>query len=249
MTHQMTVSPDFTPEHISGWYIFNTWFQKKLGTGIHLELYDDFESQRRAIDNDEVDLIYANPYDASMLVREKGFRALARPTGKSDEAIIAVSADSPARVIEDLQSGTRLVSTADPDINMIGMIMLEPADLDVVAMQAGMKQVDSYPLVAQKLLRGEADVGFFLKEAYQDLAQLTRRNLRVLIESQIDVIHHALLVGPSLESRYGEIHDALIKMGDDAKSHGVLQAMGFDAWESISEEDVEFMIDLMDTLC
>ncbi len=249
MTYRMTVSPDFTPEHISGWYIFNTWFQKTLGTGIHLELYDDFDSQRKAIEQDEIDLIYANPYDASMLIREKGFRALARPAGKSDEAIVAVSADAPVQAVEDLQPGMRLVSTADPDINMIGMILLEPADLDAASMQANMKQVDSYPLVAQKLLRGEADVGFFLKDAYRDLAQLTRRNLRTLVESQIDVIHHALLVGPALASRQDEIHDALIAMGEDARSRGVLEAMGFEAWVSISEEDVEFMIDLMDTLC
>ena len=77
MTLQLTVSPDFSPDHIAGWYVFNTWLQRKLGVRIHLELYDDFDSQRQAIAANKVDLIYANPYDAAMLVREKGFVAIA----------------------------------------------------------------------------------------------------------------------------------------------------------------------------
>ena len=33
MTYNFTISPDFSPDHISGWYIFNTWLQKRLGLG------------------------------------------------------------------------------------------------------------------------------------------------------------------------------------------------------------------------
>ena len=81
MTYQITVSPDFSPDHIFGWYHFNTWLQQNLDTRIHLELYSDFESQREAILSDQIDLIYANPYDASMLVREKGFIELKKIVG------------------------------------------------------------------------------------------------------------------------------------------------------------------------
>lgn len=37
-----TISPDFSPDHIPGWYIFNTWFQRKTGEAMHLELFDGF---------------------------------------------------------------------------------------------------------------------------------------------------------------------------------------------------------------
>ncbi len=73
MSFMFTVSPDFTPDHLSGWYIFNTWLQRQSDIAIHLEMYNDFHSQREAIQNDSIDLIYANPFDAAMLVREKGF--------------------------------------------------------------------------------------------------------------------------------------------------------------------------------
>jgi phosphonate transport system substrate-binding protein len=39
MTFQLTVSPDFAPEHIAGWYVFNTWLQRKLGVRCHLALH------------------------------------------------------------------------------------------------------------------------------------------------------------------------------------------------------------------
>lgn len=104
---QMTVSPDFPTKRMSGWFIFNTWLQRALNLPIHLELYQDFDGQRRAIAADQVDIIHANPYDASMLVREKGFLPVVRPAGKSDECIVAVAEGASAQVIEDLLPGCR----------------------------------------------------------------------------------------------------------------------------------------------
>ena len=75
MTFNFTVSPSFPTERISDWYIFNTWLQRVSSLPMHLELYENFGSQRAAIANGKVDIIYANPFDASLLVREKGFRA------------------------------------------------------------------------------------------------------------------------------------------------------------------------------
>jgi phosphonate transport system substrate-binding protein len=244
---QLTVSPDFSPDHIAGWYVFNTWLQRQLGVRIHLELYDDFEAQRRAIAADRVDLIYANPYDASMLVRDKGFVAVAAPSGRPDEAVIAVPADSPVQHVEDLRPGTRVALTRDPDVNLIGMIMLEPADLkaaDVVT-----NTVNSYVLVAKHLMLGRADCGFFLKEAFDDLSAPVRRQLRPLVTSQISVVRHVLLAGPRFASRVPQLVELLVGL-DPAQSDGrrLLEALAMPGWERQDHEDTEFMIDLMDAL-
>lgn len=244
--YDMTVSPDFTPKYTSGWFIFNTWLQKALDTQIHLEMYHDFASQRRAIAEDRVDIIYANPFDASMLVREKGFVPVAKPAGKSDECIVAVLADSPTQVLEDLHPGTRVACTDDPDVNLMGMIMLEPADLDRSNVQT--IEVGSYPLVAKLLLQGAADVGFFLEEAFEEFSAPVRSQLRPLVRSQITDIRHVMLVGPRLAERREGILQALVAMPQDPKSASVLGELGFMAWEPMEQEDTEFMIDLMDTL-
>jgi len=248
MTLQLTVSPDFSPDHIAGWYVFNTWLQRQLGVRIHLELYDDFDSQRRAIAADQIDLIYANPYDAAMLVREKGFIAVAAPADRPDEAVIAVQADSPIQCVEDFQPGVRVAVTRDPDVNLIGMIMLEPADLkrDNVVQQ----QVSSYVLVAKHLLLGRADCGFFLKEAFDDLSGPTRRQLRPLVTSQISVVRHVLMAGPRMREHLPALTERLMGMHTNVTDGGprVLEALGLRAWERQEQEDTEFMIDLMDTL-
>lgn len=246
MTCTLSVSPDFSPEHISGWFIFNTWLQRHLDMPVHLELYDDFESQRRDIQLDKIDLIYANPYDAAMLVREKGFKAVVRPMQNSDECVIAVPKSSRYQVVEELPSGIKVATTHDPDVHTMGMIMIEPADLD--RENVHINHVHSYVLVAKSLLNNDADIGFFLKEAFDDLSDLIRSQMRVLVESQIHVVHHALLAGPRFQSKMALMKEQLLKMHEDPKGQDVLQAMQLRGWELMDEESTEFMIDLIDTL-
>lgn len=247
MTYMLTVSPDFSPDHIAGWYVFNTWLQRRLGTRIHFEMHDSFAQQREAVAADKIDLIYASPNLASMLVREKGFIAIAAPKAKADEAVIAVPEGSPAQHVEDLQPGLRIAQTQDPDVNMISMIMLEPADLS--RDNTTVVNAPSYVLVAKQLMTGKADCGFFLREAYQDLSGPVRRQLRVLVSSEISVIRHVLLAGPRMAEHHAALRELIAGMseaGSDGKR--ALEALGLAGFEIQQPEDVEFMIDLVDTL-
>lgn len=246
MSFKFTVSPDFTPDHLSGWYIFNTWLQRQTDLAIHLEMYDDFQPQREAIAHDQIDLIYANPYDAAMLVREKGFMPLVKPQDDPDEAIIAANIENPAECVSKLKPGTRVAYTDDPDVRLIGMMMLEPGDLDAGNIQG--VPCDTYVLVAKQLLQGNADVGIFLAEAYDDLSDMIKKRLRVLVRSQIGVIHHSLMIGPRLQDKKEQFERCLLKMADDPKGSGVLESLGFKGFEKVDDEEMEFMIDLMDTL-
>lgn len=244
--HQLTVSPDFAPKNTSAWFIFNTWLQRRVNLPIHLELFNDFASQRAAIAAGDIDIIFANPFDASMLVREHDFVPVARPASGADECVVVVSVKSPARRVEDLQPGIRIASTDDPDVELIGMIMLEPADLDKHNTHA--VTVPSYPLVAAQLLRGRADVGFILEAAYEDLSSLTRHQLRPLVRSQISDIRHVLLIGPRLRPLRERIRRILLGMHAEPAGASLVAELGMRCWETMEPEDTEFMIDLMDTL-
>ncbi len=278
MSYVFTVSPDFTPDHLSGWYIFNTWLQKQSGEAIHLEMYNSFQTQREAIQNNQIDLIYANPFDASMLVREKGFLPLVKASGISDEAIIAVNIKNSVQEIVRLLSASntssdaflfdavttdnpeikselqprsadfryKVAMTEDPDVNMMGMIMLEAGDLNAGNIQTHI--CDSYVLVAKQLLQGNVDFGIFLAEAYDDLSNMIKKQLRVLVRSQISVIHHSLMIGPKLADRREELQNLLITMNDNQKGKDILASLKFDSWVKVDDEEMEFMIDLMDAL-
>ncbi|MFO1303573.1 MAG: phosphate/phosphite/phosphonate ABC transporter substrate-binding protein [Burkholderiales bacterium] len=245
-TYQFTVSPDFAPDRISGWFIFNTWLQRTLGEHIHLELYSDFEAQRRDIGAGKIDLIYANPSDAALLVREKGFAGVARPVDLADEAVLVVAADSPVQRVEDLRPGTRVASTDHPDVRMMGMIMLEPADLDRA--KVADVRCDSYVIVARALVTGKADVGIYLKQAYDDLTPTVRKTLRPLVTSAIQLVRHGLMSGPRMAHRRDDLLRVLLGMHETPQGRDALANLGFQRWEEFAGEDVEFMIDLMDTL-
>lgn len=243
----MSVSPDFPPKYVSGWYIFNAWLQRQLDVAMRLELYDSFEQQRAAIDRDELDLIYANPFDASMLVREKGFVAVASPVGRADEALIAVSVESSHQSVETLTSPLRVACTDDPEINMIARILLEPADIP--AGERSETMVDTYVLVAKQLMRGGVDAGYFLKASYDEFSSIIQDQLQVIISSEIQVVRHLLLLGPRLADRRGLLLEKLVTMSTGQKGQGVLASMDLpDGWQEQSADDTEYMIDLMATL-
>lgn len=246
MSYQFTVSPDFSPVHLAGWYIFNTWLQKQSGLAIHLEMYNDFREQREVIDKGKVDLIYANPFDASMLVREKGFKPLVKALGQANEVIIAVNSDSLVDKVGGLKPELKVAVTDVPDVHMIGMMMLEPADLDMSNVE--LVQSATNVLVAKNLLINKADAGIFLAEAYDDLSAMIRRQLRVLVRSQVSVIHHSLMVGSKLLDQREMIQSILLDMHNDDRGQRVLKSLGFEKMEQVDDEEMEFMIDLMDTL-
>lgn len=246
MSFMFTVSPDFTPDHLSGWYIFNTYLQRQTGHAIHLEIYSTFQKYWLALEKDKVDLVYANPYAASMLVREKGFLPLVKAKDISDETIVAVSAESLISHITEFHAGTQIASTVAPGVHLMGMMMLEASNLD--ASNTDIMTEDSFVLVAKQLLNGNADVGFFLAEAYDDLSNMLKRQLKVIVRSQIDVVHHSLMVGPKLLENRDKLRQVLLEMNKHPKGQGVLNSLGFEQWQIVDDEEMEFMIDLMDTL-
>ena len=246
MPYTFTISPDFNPQSLPAWYIFNTWLQKSLGEAIHLEWYNDFASQHQAIQADEIDLIYANPFDAAMLVREKGFQTIASPTGVSDEAMIVVSSESAIEEVESLTPGVRIASTDDPHVHLMCMMMLEPANLDKSNTQINLR--DTYVLVGKDLLQGNADIGFFLEATFNDLSEMVRQKLRPIASSKIQLIRHVLMSGLGLAEKHAAIRDLIANMSADDKGQDIIKGLGFSGWEMQDQESTEFMIDLMDTL-
>lgn len=244
--YNITVSPDFKPDKIAGWYIFNTYLQQAADISLQLNLYDGFEQQRKAIADGQVDLIYANPFDAAMLVNEYNFKPLVKPAGANDECVVVTSADSAFTSIDDLVAGTKIAATDDPAINMIGMRMLEPANLNEDNTETDV--VVSFIAVAKQIMDGKAQVGFILKEAFDGFSNMVKSRLKVLVVSEIDVIYHGLMAAPSLHERAEDLSNTLMAMNTEPKGKAVLEGLGFNAWEVMDDEDAAFMIDLMETL-
>ncbi len=243
---KMLTSADVTPKEYSDWYLFNTWLQRKLDGRVHLDIPISVDDLHRRVDNDDVDIIYANPYDAAMLIREKGFVPIARPNNKADEMVIVTSVDNPVEDFTCLQPGCKIALTDDRDVKMIGMILIEPADLNSDNVE--FMVVENGVVVAKNVMNGDADIGFILTKSYDTFSHLITDSLRVLIRSQISVINHTIMVKPEVLKQIPNLSDILVDMDKDPAGKQILESFDIDCLMPVDYEEAEFMIDIMDTL-
>ncbi len=246
MPYTMTISPDFKPDLISGWYIFNTWLQKQIDESIHIAMVNDFKELANAIDKDSIDLIYANPCDITKLVREKSFTPIAKPLGAHDETVIISSGDNPASDIESLPGSIKIAMTDVPNVNTVGVILLESADITPADIET--ITCSNYITVAKKVISGEADIGFLLADAYDEFSSLVKKQIKPLMTSKIDVLHHALLVAPGFSEKQQALQKALLSMKDDPAGQDILKNLEIENWELMNNDEAEFLIDMLDTL-
>ena len=247
MTLNFLIAPDFAPERFAGWHMLNTVLQKKTDLHLHLLTPTTAAEQSQLIADGNVDLVYANPFDAAEMVRNAGFVAIARPVGKPDEMVIATGAESAANSVEDLQPGCKIALTDNKDVKLIGLRLLEPADLTEADVQ--WQLVDTYQAAARMAIKGEVDASFFLAEAFHSLSRLTKTQLKPLIESKLADITHVLLIHPRIGDGLDKLKDALVSLTGTPDGQPVLEELGIEkGFEAMSVEDGEFMIDLMDTL-
>ncbi|WP_227429755.1 PhnD/SsuA/transferrin family substrate-binding protein [Psychrobacter sp. I-STPA6b] len=246
MTYNFLIAPDFSPERFAGWHMFNTLLQKHSDIAVHLLTPASHAEQAEMIKEKDIDLIYANPFDAAALIREHGYRAIARPVGKSDEMVIATSANGDIQKLEDLKAGNTVAMADNRDVKLIGLRLLEAVDLTEADLTFDI--TETFQAAARQVIQGKADVAFFLADIFKGLSKLTRAQMTVLIESDLADISHVLLVKDGFEHA-DTLERVILSLQDSAESQTMLEELGFEqGFEAMDEESAEFMIDLMETL-
>ena len=245
-THNMLIAPDFSPERFAGWHMFNTLIQKRANLNMHLNIPASHAEQEQIIETGDIQVIYANPFDAATLIREQGYRAVARPIGKSDEMVIAAAANSDIKHLEDIKSGATIAMADNRDVKLIGLRLLEAVDIEESNLNWDI--TETYQAAARKVIKGDAQAAFFLAEIFHSFSRLTKTQLSVLIESDLADISHVLLIKDDFPDT--EIFmNAILNLHNDDDGKEALAELGMpQGFEAMDEEDAEFMIDLMQTL-
>lgn len=246
MKYTLSICPTTPTSSMSGWFILNTYLQKKLNIAMHLEMYNDFESQRTAFEKGEIDFIYANPFDATLLVRDLGFSALTKPNKSANEVVILCNQNHTAKTLTDLTPGVKIATANDPAINLVAMILLESADID--STNSTNINCSSFIIAAKQVLKGEADIAFLPKSTYDTLSKIIKDQLRPLISSEISVIHHIFAGSEKSKSIHDELSKELCELTDSDAGKNILSSIGIPSFSFMEQEEAEFMIDLMDTL-
>lgn len=245
-TYNLLIAPDFSPERFAGWHMFNTLMQKRAGIHMHLNTPTSYAEQEALIKAGNVHVIYANPFDAAALIREQGYRAIARPIGKSDEMVIAAAANSDINRLEDIRAGATVAMADNRDVKLIGLRLLEAVDIEDSDLNWDV--TETYQAAARKVIKGEVQAAFYLAEIFHGFSRLTKTQLSVLIESDLADISHVLLIKDDVADA-AAITDAVLNFNKDDDGQEALAELGMpEGFEPMSEEDAEFMIDLMQTL-
>ena len=99
------------------------------------------------------------------------------------------------------------------------------------------------------VLHKRAEIGFLMAETYDNLSDFGKRLFRPIIRSQIDDMHHVMLLHPNSAARAEEVKAAFINLNLSSEGRSILEEFrhseGFAAAE---EEEVENMLDLLQTL-
>lgn len=245
-THNMLIAPDFSPERFAGWHMFNILIQKRANLNMHLNIPTSHVEQEQIIEAGDIQVIYANPFDAATLIREQGYRAVARPIGKSDEMVIAAAANSDIKRLEDIKAGATVAMADNRDVKLIGLRLLEAVDIEESDLNWDI--TETYQAAARKVIKGDAQAAFFLAEIFHSFSRLTKTQLSVLIESDLADISHVLLIKDGFPDT--EIFmNAILNLHNDDDGKEALVELGMpQGFEAMDEEDAEFMIDLMQTL-
>ncbi|WP_333613090.1 PhnD/SsuA/transferrin family substrate-binding protein [Psychrobacter sp.] len=245
-THNMLIAPDFSPERFAGWHMFNTLIQKRANLNMHLNIPTSHAEQEAVISEGDIQVIYANPFDAATLIREHGYHAVARPIGKSDEMVIAAAANSDINSLDDIKAGATIAMADNRDVKLIGLRLLEAVDIEEADLNWSV--TETYQAAARQVIKGDAQAAFFLAEIFHSFSRLTKAQLSVLIESDLADISHVLLIKDGFPDT-DILMDAILNLHNDDDGKEALTELGMpQGFEAMNEEDAEFMIDLMQTL-
>ncbi|MBR3425830.1 MAG: PhnD/SsuA/transferrin family substrate-binding protein [Neisseriaceae bacterium] len=243
----LLIAPDFPPEHFGGWHIFNTTLQRDTDNNIHLLTPHSAEEQQQMLEQNQVDIIYANPFDAASLIRDKNFLPVVKPVKNPDEMVIAAGSASGLAKLTDLKKGMKIAITNNRDVKLIGLRLLEAANLTEADLE--WVEVPSFQAAARHAIQGKADAAFFVASSFHSLSEMTKNQMAVLIESHITDITHVILMHPEQSEFLPTVRQSIINMKDTDAGRRVLSELNMpDGFEELTEEETEFMIDLMETL-
>ncbi|PIT37771.1 PhnD/SsuA/transferrin family substrate-binding protein [Snodgrassella alvi] len=247
MTINFLIAPDFPPEFYAGWHFLNTRLQRLIDAPVHLFMASNAEEEQQEIDKNNVDIIYANPFNASKLIRELGYLPVVRPVNRFDEMVIASAADSEIKSLQDVKPGMKILCTENYDVKLIALRLLEAVDIEEKDLT--WVKSESFSAVARGLIQHEGDIGLFMSSAYHKLTSITLSRLNLLIESKINDLYHMILLHPRHADMLDTLQNAFTSMHETPAGEMLLEDLGLnDGFAVLKTEEVELLIDLIETL-
>ncbi len=210
-----------TGQQLTGWYLMNTYLQRKMQRAIHFE-------QSQSLDTSTPrDLAFTNPFEACSMVKNKGYIPVMRPVGEADEVVILVRADENIEI--EGQKNTKVVTANEQSfVYLLGRFLCDESGADSSTFDFEFAGNEIKAL--QMLIRKKADMLFMLKKTYEGLSSFARSNVTKLDESMTDFAYHLFCVAPYMKDQADQLATILTGMQSDEKGQQTLKDIQFEGW-------------------
>ncbi len=209
-------------QQLTGWYLLNTYLQRRLTRAIH------FEQSVDTPDPSTTDLLFAKPFEACLMIKKHGFIPLMRPIAEVDEVVILTRADD-VRSLSDYEDVTVGTASEGSFVYLLGRFLCDESGVDSSKFTFDFSGNEIKAL--QSLIRKKCDLLFMLKKTYEGLSSFSHSNVRKLDESVTDFACHLFCVAPHLKDESQALIDVLMAMENDEQGKEILKDIQIQGWQ------------------
>lgn len=228
-------------QQMQGWFFFNTYLQRQLGRDIHMELLHG-TNQNKLLHELEVDIAFCKPFEAVRQLLSQQFLPIAYPIGQSDEVTLLARADDPRVDLRQFQGGKVVTASNSNFVYLLGRFLLEEDEASLTDLDYQFLGCDIKTL--QALIRGQADIAFYLSQSYQGLSGLTKSKLRILDQSETQFACHLFTIAPEYSDLAPVIENILLDMTRNSQGRQILQDLGLSGWAKPARDEIDMLTQL-----
>jgi anti-anti-sigma factor len=228
-----------TGQQLSGWYLLNTYLQRRLERPIHLEQ----PQLGKDLQESSVDLLFSKPFDACSLIRNRGFVPLLRPVGDADEVVILMRREDP-RPLKDLVKPEVVTVSRNSFVYILGRSLCDESGMDSANFNYQFAGNEIKAL--QTLVKGNADALFMLKKTYDGLSAFARGATRLVDQSLTNFAFHFFCAAPYLSELHEQLIQVFSEMDDSEQGRQVLSDIEIKGWCRPDEGEIQMLLRLFD---
>lgn len=232
MSLKFMVCPHDTASNPDKWFQLAQYLSKHLSAGIQFSKSIDFDEYHQQLT--EGALIYANPQDSLMLIKDHGYTPVARSSNLFDEIVFIASLKEIEPSMDDIQDN-EVISVNSMMVTRVGMKYL----LDKNIKPSGIRTQATWMAVVKGIYREEYKFGLVYKDFYEGLNTLTKKGFTTLGETEDGTIHHSVLISSEFKEMAADIQACLIEMSEEnERGREILQELGIERFMAVSADDI-----------
>ena len=243
MTHwKMMVCPHDTAKNPERWFVFAQYLSQNFGEAkehpVSVRFLQSLDFAEFQAGMATADLVYANPQHALVLAEKHGFVPLARAGNLFDEAVCVTCAECDATLADMHQSSVATVTSM-----LVTQVALKSLARQDVA-PAELQPAATWMAVVQSIYRGDVRFGILYKDFYAGMSPLSRKQLKVLGETQERSVYHCFMLAPQHAGQVEAVRAVLLAMANHERGGQILAELSMQTLLPVGRDELDAILAL-----